>query len=104
MAKFIFAYHGSPNFKSSEDGSKYHGKFKSWVVGLGAAALEPLNPVGKSKTVCASGVADDGGSNPLGGYTVIDAVDIVEAVKIAQTCPHTEFGSIEIAEIKNVSM
>ena len=61
----------------------------------------PGNPVGQSKTVSAAGVADDGGANPLSGYTVVRAADIGEATDMAKGCPMVVSGNgtVEVAEI-----
>ena len=40
------------------------------------ALVDPGNPVGLSKTVSASGIADNGGANPASGYTIVEAADI----------------------------
>lgn len=63
--------------------------------------VEPGNPVGMSKTVSASGVADNGGANPTSGYTIVSADDIDAACEIAKSNPMVVdgSGSVEIAEI-----
>ena len=36
----------------------------------------------------------------MGGFFVIEAANFDEAVETAKTCPHMEFGSIEVREIQ----
>lgn len=36
----------------------------------------------------------------LGGFFVIEAAGYDEAVEIAKTCPHVDFGSIEVRQIE----
>lgn len=36
----------------------------------------------------------------MGGFFVIEASNYDEAVEIAKTCPHMEFGSIEVRQIE----
>ena len=55
--------------------------------------------MGKSKTVSADGVADDGGANPLSGFSVVKADTMKAAVAMAKDCPFLEMGTIEVAEM-----
>ena len=73
--------------------------WQAWFGAMGDAIVDGGNPVGPSKTVSASGVADNGGSNPLSGYTLIDSADIEAAVEHAKGCPILQDGgSVEVAE------
>ncbi|MEM9793971.1 MAG: hypothetical protein AAF848_13595, partial [Pseudomonadota bacterium] len=58
-------------------------------------------PVGKSKTVSVDGVADNGGSNPLSGFTLVRASDIDAACEMAKGCPMVTdgSGSVEVAQV-----
>ena len=43
-------------------------------------------------------VVDDGGANPISGYSLVQAADLPAAQKMAKGCPILEAGgSIEIA-------
>lgn len=99
MPQFIFAYHGGQKPDSPEEGAKMMARWQAWIDDLGDAMVNPGNPVGKSKTVSAGGVADDGGSNPLAGFSVVEADSIDAAIDMAKACPFIEMGSIEVAEI-----
>ncbi|WP_422367190.1 YciI family protein [Pelagibius sp.] len=99
MPQFIFAYHGGQKPDSPEEGAKMMARWQAWVDDLGDAMVNPGNPVGKSKTVSADGVADDGGSNPLAGFSVVEADSIDAAINMAKACPFIEMGSIEVAEM-----
>lgn len=57
-----------------------------------------------SKTVSAAGVAEDGGANPLSGYTIIHTENIDQAVALAKACPIIGDGTVEVAEIHEVSV
>lgn len=100
MPDFIFAYHmtGKPP-ESPEEGAELMAKWNAWVADNSAALTNPGNPVGMSKTVSADGVADDGGSNPLCGFSVVTADSIDAAVDVAKSCPHLLIGTIEVAEM-----
>ena len=99
MPNYVFAYHGGKKPDSPEEGAKFMERWHAWVESLGAASVDPGNPVGMSKTVSASGVADDGGSNPLSGISVVAADSIDAAVNLAKGCPHLDHGTIEVAEM-----
>ena len=80
------------------------GRWRSWFDRIGAAIVDPGNPVGMAKTVSAEGVTDDGGANPLSGYTIIHTESIDQAVELAKACPIMVDGSIEVAEIHEVTV
>jgi len=99
MTKFIYAFHGGGMPKTPEEGAKMMAAWQAWMGSLGEAMADPGAPVGMSKTVTSGGVSGDGGSNPLSGYTVVNAANIDEAVEMSKGCPILESGgSIEVAE------
>ena len=85
-----------------EEGEKLMARWHAWVDELGDASLNPGNPVSMSKTVDANGVSDDGGANPLSGYSFVKADSIDEAVALTKGCPHLEHGTIEVAEVMDI--
>jgi hypothetical protein len=99
MPDYIFAYHGGKKPESPEEGAKLMAKWQAWIADLGDTMVNPGTPLGKSRTVSAGGVADDGGSNPIMGYSVVKADGIDAAVEIAKGCPFLEMGTIEVAEM-----
>lgn len=101
MPEFVFAYHGGKAPESPEEGKEVMAAWQAWFAGMGEAVVVPGAPVGLSKTVSADGVADDGGANPLSGYSVVKATDIAAATELAKGCPMvvTGNGSVEVAEI-----
>ena len=99
MANFIFAFHGGAMPDTPEEGAAVMAKWESWMAGLGNKLIHPGAPVGVSKTVSATGTADNGGANPVSGYMVISAPDMDTACEIAKGCPIIDNGgSVEIAE------
>jgi len=100
MQKFVFAYHGGKKFETREEGQTHMAKWNAWNEGLGDAVIDPGMYFGMSKTVSVDGVADDGGSNPLSGITIIQADTMEEALEMAKACPHIGIGgTIEIAQV-----
>ncbi len=100
MSNYILAYHGGKKPESPEEGAKHMAKWKAWVDGLGDAAVNPGTPLGKSRIVSSSGVSDDGGSNPMSGFSVVKADSMDAALEMAKECPHVELGgTLEVAEM-----
>lgn len=105
MSKYALVYHGSPQFKTKQEGANHMVAWKQWVEGLGTALVDPGMAVGPSKTISASGVEDGGGSNPFSGITVIQADTMEAAIGLARACPHIDAGgTIEIAEDMQMDM
>ncbi|OAO04428.1 hypothetical protein A8B75_07355 [Sphingomonadales bacterium EhC05] len=99
MAKFIFAYHGGSAPESPEEGVRVIEQWTTWLGGMGENAIDFGNPAGPSKTVSADGIADNGGTNPISGYSLINAPDIAAAVELAKGCPAlASGGTVEVAE------
>ncbi|MCR9123302.1 MAG: YciI family protein [Phyllobacteriaceae bacterium] len=101
MPNFIYAYHGGKKPDTPEEGAKVMAQWEAWFKDMGDAVVNPGNPVGMSKTVSGSGVADDGGANPLSGFTIVSAGDMDAAVAMAKGCPMVSGGdgTVEVAEI-----
>ncbi|OED48530.1 YciI family protein [Leisingera sp. S232] len=106
MPQFIFAYHGGKTPENEEEGARVMQAWKSWFEDMGDAVAIPGNPVGMSKTVSVSGVTDDGGANPLAGFTVVEAADQDAACAMARGCPIVldGSGSVEVAEVIELEM
>ena len=100
MNNYVFVYRGGLEFKSPEEGAKHMAKWRAWVGGLGNASVNRGSPFGKSKTVSSGGVSDDGGANPLTGYSIVKANSLAAALRMAKACPHLDIGgSIVVAEV-----
>jgi hypothetical protein len=101
MPKFLFAYHGGKTPATKEEGERVMAAWTAWMGGLGAGLIEGGGPVGKSSTVSKSGIIDNGGGNPVSGYSVVEAPDHAAADVMAKGCPMVVdgSGSVEVAEI-----
>jgi len=87
MTNFMLAYHGGKMPESPEEGARLVARWQAWIDGLGDANVDPGNPVGKSWTVSAGGVENNGGANPLSGYSVVNADNVEAAIELAKGCP-----------------
>ena len=100
MPKFIFAYHGGKMPETPEEGAKVMAAWNAWYGGMGAKLLDGGGPLGQSSTVSKSGVAGNGGANPLSGFTIVDAADHAAANKLAKGCPILDAGgTVEVAPV-----
>lgn len=101
MPEFMFAYHGGAMPDTPEEGAKAMAAWDAWYKEIGPRVVHPGNPVGMSKTVTAQGIEDNGGANPLSGFTIVKADTIEEACKMASGCPMVADGSgtAEVAQI-----
>ena len=101
MAKYLFVYHGGgDNPSTAAEVAEIMDAWGAWFGGIGSAVVDGGNPVGKSSTVNSDGsVADNGGSNPATGYSLIEASDLDDAISKAKGCPILAAGgSVELAE------
>ena len=99
MAKYLYIYHGGSK-PEPEDFMTVMAAWMGWFQGMGDAVVDGGNPVGKSYTVNSDGsVANDGGSNPAGGYSLVEAESLEAALEMAKGCPILQAGgSVEVAE------
>jgi hypothetical protein len=100
MAKYLLAYHGGTMPEDPAESARVMGLWVEWYTSLGAAVLDPGNPVGQAAYVSPDGaVSAGGGANPVSGYTLIEAGSLDEAVAAAKRNPLLAGGgSIEVAE------
>jgi hypothetical protein len=100
MAKYLFVYHGGKNPESEAEVAEVLDAWGAWFGSMGTAVVDGGNPVGASSTVNSDGsVTDHGGSNPVSGYSLIEAPDLDDALARARGCPIlASGGSIELAE------
>ncbi|MEM9435179.1 MAG: hypothetical protein AAGA12_14775 [Pseudomonadota bacterium] len=101
MPNFVFAYHGGGTPETPEEGEKVMAAWTAWYGKMGDAVVDGGAPVGMSKTVTASGIDDNGGANPLSGYTIVKADTIEAACEMAQDCPILDgaSGTVEVAPV-----
>jgi hypothetical protein len=101
MPNFVFAYHGGGMPETPEEGEKVMAAWNAWYGKMGEAVVDGGAPVGMSKTVSATGIDDNGGTNPLSGYTVVKADTIEAACEMAKGCPILDGGkgTVEVAPV-----
>jgi len=105
MPNYVLAYHGGKKPESPEEGAKQMERWKAWLAGLGDAVINPGTPLGKSRIVSADGVSDDGGSNPMSGFSIVTAESMDAALEMAKECPFLdmETATIEVAQVMEMN-
>ena len=100
MAKYLFTYHGGENPETEEEVAKILDDWGAWFGSMGAAVIDGGNPVGPSNTINPDGsVTDNGGPNPVTGYSIVEASDLDDAIAKARGCPLLAAGGkVELAE------
>lgn len=100
MPQFLFTYHGGRKPETPEEGQEGMLKWKAWAESLGAALVNPGTPVGKTHVLTADGVSDAPSSNPIMGFSILEATDLDAAISTLKDCPHFEFGgTLEVSEM-----
>ena len=99
MPRYLLAYHGGHVDESQEGRERVMKEFGEWFAELGPRLIDPGNPIARAVTVDGGTVSDRGGSNPVSGYTVIEADDMEAAIELVKRGPIVHGGrTVEIAE------
>lgn len=113
MSEFTFLFRGRANFASPEQGQKHTEKWVAWMKTLGAGGYlkeqgHPLEPNGRvvrgtEKQVMDGPYAE--AKDVVGGFTIVEAHDINQAVELSKGCPILEVGgSVEVRPVQKLSM
>jgi hypothetical protein len=116
MEKFIFLFRGGENHASnateSQAATDNMQAWRIWMEGMGKKGIlvgaEPLQPTGKQVNG-KNKVVTDGpfveAKEMVGGYVIVNAKDINEAVEISKGCPiFNEDGKVEVRPIQKMEM
>jgi hypothetical protein len=100
MAKYLLAYHGGGMPETAEEQARVMAAWGKWYEGLGEAVVDAGNPIGHTRTIAPEGrVAEGGGTNPVSGYSILQADSLDAAVRMAGECPILQGGgTIEVCE------
>ena len=112
MEKFMLIFqNGAHAERSPEEIQATMGKWMAWIGKLSEAgkyvAGEPLLPGGKVLT--AVDTVTDGpyaeGKEVVGGFFIVHAADMDEAVSISKECPDLELGtSVQVRQVMKIDM
>ncbi len=113
MEKFMFIFHGGmPSDASPEQMQANMGKWFAWIEKLSKdgryVSGEPLLPggkliQGKNKSVTDGPYTE--GKELVGGFFIVNAADMNEAVKLCDDYPDYEIGgSIQVRQVMKIDM
>jgi len=108
MEKFMLIFQGGQAPQQSPENMQQHmGKWMAWIDQLNKEGKyvsgEPLLPggkliTGKNKTVTDGPYTE--GKEVVGGYFIVNASDMAEAVEISKGCPDYELGgSVQVRQV-----
>lgn len=112
MEKFMFLFRGGNthihNAQDSRESMEYIQSWTSWMRGLGERGIltggDPLQTIGKQVSGKYKEVTDGpfvDASEMVGGYLLVNAKDMEEAVEISKGCPiFEEDGKVEVRPIQ----
>ena len=113
MSEFVFLYRGGARDRSPEQMQQMMQKWMAWMKDLGAKGHikdrgQPLERAGKlvegrQKIVIDGPFAE--AKDVVGGYTLIEAEDLSEAVELSKGCPIFEVeGAVEVRPVMKFNM
>ena len=113
MSEFTYLYRGRKVFPSQEQTQKNTEKWVAWFKELGAKGHvkeigHPLEATGKvvngtEKIIKDGPFAET--KDVIGGFSVIQAADLDEAVELSKGCPILDVGgSVEVRPIQVINM
>jgi hypothetical protein len=102
MAKYLLTYYGGKMETDPKKAEQTIAKWMKWFTDLGKAVVDGGNPTQPGKTISSSGVKS-AGSNPVMGYSIIQADSLEAALTIAKGSPHIAAGGkVEVDTIMPV--
>jgi len=113
MSEYVFLYRGGEEGRSPERMQQMMQKWMSWLKGLAEKGHikdqgQPLERAGKlvkgkQKTVTDGPFAE--AKDVVGGYTLIEARDLEQAVELSKGCPIFEVeGAVEVRPVMKMNM
>jgi len=100
MATFLVTYHGGSGMPADPAAREQMMQaFMAWAAGVGDSMVDPGAPLGPPKVVTTDGVKDGEAGGTIGGYTVISAGSLDEAVDLVRGHPFVgRGGSLQVSE------
>jgi hypothetical protein len=100
MATFLITYHGGGGMpESAEARDKMMAAFQAWAASVGEAMIDPGAPLGPGKTVSSDGVSDTAADDTLGGYTLVSADSLGDAVDLVKGHPFVgRGGTLQVSQ------
>jgi hypothetical protein len=99
MAKFLVTYVGGGEMPADpEMRQQMMNAFMAWAAGVGDKMIDPGAPLGPAKVVSSDGVRD-GEPGGVGGYTLLSADSLDDAVELVRNHPFVgRGGTLHVSE------
>ena len=100
MTTFLITYHGAIEMPSSPEGREQMlSAFMHWAGSVGDGMVDPGSPLGPSKVVTSDGDREGVADGPVGGYTIIKADSLDDAVAAVGSHPFlSRGGTLQVSE------
>jgi hypothetical protein len=100
MPTFLITYHGGGSMPASPEArEQMMAAFQAWAASAGDSMIDPGAPLGPSKVVSSDNVADGAADGRLGGYTLISADSLDDAVGVVKGHPFlARGGTLQVSE------
>ena len=100
MPTFLVTYHGDGGPPpTAEAREQMMTAFQAWVASAGDNMIDPGAPLGPSKVVTSDSVTDGAVSGGIGGYTVVTAPSLDDAVGLVKGHPFlSRGGTLQVSE------
>lgn len=100
MPAFLITYHGAMEMPPNEEArEQMMSAFMAWAGSIGDKMVDPGSPVGPSRVVTSGGDADGKATGEVGGYTIIKADSLDDAVSAVRSHPFlARGGTLQVAE------
>jgi hypothetical protein len=112
MSEFTFLFRGRETFTSPEEAQKHIAQWTAWFKDLQAKGRlkepgHPLENTGKVVSGSKKAVRDGPyaeAKDVVGGFIVVDAGDLAEAVELSKGCPILDVGgSVEVRPVQTLN-
>jgi hypothetical protein len=100
MPAFLITYHGAMEMPpSAEAREQMMSAFMTWAGSVGDKMVDPGSPLGPSRVVTSAGDTDGKAAGEVGGYTIIKADSLDDAVAAVRSHPFlSRGGTLQVAE------
>jgi hypothetical protein len=100
MPTFLITYHGAMEMPPTPEArDQMMSAFMQWAGSVGDSMVDPGAPLGPSKVVTSEGTADGKAAGEVGGYTIISADSLDDAVRAVRSHPFVgRGGTLQVSE------
>ena len=100
MATYLITYHGAMEMPSSPEAREaMMSAFMQWAGSVGDGMVDPGSPLGPSTILTSESETAGSAGGPIGGYTIIKADSMDDAVSAVRSHPFlSRGGTLQVSE------